>query len=275
MTLLSKFKISNYNELSINESRANLIITGFYSPIREMTSDDIALKVSAVIALCAKLYCGMKEQGTIVETIQECTRLVYKKFGSMGIHEIREAFLMASANEFENVSMTAYYGTFTVSMLGDILSAYSKYRNRVISKFIDLKNQHEEQKRIEEEREIKNKAALEKTIEEIKNAIEMAKNGESYWEHWEKIPVRYGEIAVKAGLISPSKELKTEIIREATQIEMKNARQNLINSRDPILSKKYKSEIDSIIAAAEKNKYTTEAARIYAKIILWHFVKPF
>ena len=270
--LLSKLKISTYSDLSVNESRANLIINGYHAPVREMTKEDIAQKVSAMIALCAKLYCGMKDGiGTIPETIQECTRLVYKKFNSMGIHEIREAFLMASANEFEGVTLTAYYGTFTVAMLGDILSAYSKYRNKIISKFLYLKQNHEKQIVIEQQREQKNKEAREKIKIDIEAEIIAVQTGsKQLWENWNDVPAYYSKIAIDNNFIEISDEFKAKVWAKSKQIatsELIETSQDLSNFIEAKVAK------NALMNLIESQTYKDSSVRIYSKLIIFEYVK--
>ena len=103
--------------------------------IRSARKED---EVKTVIALAAELefcaisYCGAAKTDDLV--FDEVVLFVMDRFGHLGLKEIRESFRLAAANEFE-VDLSTYYGLFTVKLMGDILTGYNRYRNRVVQEF--------------------------------------------------------------------------------------------------------------------------------------------
>jgi len=54
------------------------------------------------------------------------------QFHFLNIGEIRLAFRLAAASYLDGVNLRAYYGTFTVGMLGEVLVAYREYRDELV-----------------------------------------------------------------------------------------------------------------------------------------------
>ena len=78
---------------------------------------------------CARQYTGCVKTEDLV--FDECVEFVMLRFGFLNINEIREAFRLAAAGELGEVKLEAYFGTFTVAMLGKVLAAYRNYRERI------------------------------------------------------------------------------------------------------------------------------------------------
>ncbi len=87
---------------------------------------------------CAKQYTSAAK--TDVSTFSEAAEFVINQFGGLNIEEIRLAFRLAAAGEFEGVSLRAYFGTFTVGMLGEVLLAYKQYRGEAVKHFRTVEN---------------------------------------------------------------------------------------------------------------------------------------
>ncbi len=265
LDLLSKLQISNYS------ASERAVIEGYCQPIRNMNKEDIVKSVGAMIVLCAKMYCGMQEGKMIPETIQEGVRLVYKHYKNIGVSEIREAFSMAAANQFEGLNMTAYFGTFTVSMLGDILTAYISYRNPIIAKTIQSVYEAELNAKKEDEKESKNIEARQKIYSEIESEIIAVQSGaQGNWESWHDVPVHYAEVAVKQGWIEVSSEFKLSIWEKAKKLaldELKSVSQDLTNFSEAKRARiTLKNNIESQIVK-------DPATRIYSKLLIFEYVK--
>lgn len=265
LDLSNKLQTLNYS------GSEKTVIEGYLQPIRNMNKEDIVKSVGAMIVLCAKMYCGMQEGKMIPETIQEGVRLVYKHYKNMGVSEIREAFSLAAANQFEGLNMTAYFGTFTVSMLGDILTAYNLYRNPIIAKNIKRVYDAELNAQKENEKELKNNEARQKIYTDIENEIILVQSGEQgSWESWHDVPVHYAEIAVKQGWIEVSPEFKLSIWERAKKLaldELKNVSQDLTN-----FSEAKRARI-TLKNSVESQIIKDPAKRIYSKLLIFEYVK--
>lgn len=98
------------------------------------------LALSVELEFCAISYCGAAKTDELV--YDEVVLFVMSRFGHLGIQEIREAFRLAAAGDFE-VDLSTYYGLFTVKLMGDVLNGYNNYRNRVVQAFARSQSEKE------------------------------------------------------------------------------------------------------------------------------------
>ncbi len=217
------------------------------------------------------MYCGMREEAMLVETIQESVRLVHKHYSTLGVVEIREAFSMAAANHFDGVNMTAYFGTFTVSMLGDILSAYIKFRNPIIAEAWKIVTEEVLKSKEASEKDQKNQEARQKIFDQIELAIIAVQSGEDpVWETWHDVPVHFAEIAVEQGWIEVSSEFKKQVWERSKQLalnEISSAANDVSNFSE---AKKARLKMREII---ETNAVPEPAKRIYSKLLIFEYVQ--
>ena len=64
--------------------------------------------------------------------LNACANTVINQFPALGLKELDLAFQLASSGKLENVSLKTFYGKFHVGILGEVLSAYVKFRDKVI-----------------------------------------------------------------------------------------------------------------------------------------------
>lgn len=86
--------------------------------------------LAAELQVCARQYTGCVKTDDMV--FDECVEFVIERFGGLHIDEIRHAFRLAAAGELGEVKLDAYFGTFTVVMLGKVLIAYDEYRKKIV-----------------------------------------------------------------------------------------------------------------------------------------------
>lgn len=253
--------------LTIKEKK---IVEGYIQPIRKFERQKIAPVIAENLMICAALYCGMAEGEIMKQTIIEASKFVLAKFNHLGVSEIKDAFQMAAANEFDDVNMTAYYGQMSIATLGDILDAYTKHRNKTIAKYLELKDKAQKQYDKEVEREERNNAARQKIKTDIEAAIISIQQGVLFWKEWQDVPVHYAEIALKNNWLELSDEFKTRIWNESKElakrqlIETAQDHSNLLEARKAkqILMQNIESEIIS-----------EPAKRIYAKRLIFEYIK--
>jgi hypothetical protein len=255
--------------LALN-SKEKKVIEGFLQPIRKYEINKIGPIIAENLMICASLYCGMAESEIMKQTIIEASKFVYNKFAHLGTAEIKDAFQMAAANEFENVNMTAYFGQMSIATLGDILDAYTKHRNKTIAKYLELKDKAQKQYDKEVEKEERNNAARQKIKTDIEAAIISIQQGIYFWQTWHEVPVHYAEIAVSESWVEVSPEFKKKIWNESKElakrelIETAQDHNNLVEARKAkqILMQNIESEIIS-----------EPAKRIYAKRLIFEYIK--
>ncbi len=234
-----------------------------------MDKTDVVNSVSAMVVICAKMYSGMQEDKMLPESIQECVRFIYKNFPMLGVQEIREAFSMAAANYWDGITLSSFYGQFTIAMLGDILSAYLKFRNKILSDVINLKKMYEDAEFEAAKREEKNRRAIESVLQDLEDKLISMQSGEEIeWDGWEDVPVFYAEIACANGWIEDDREFKGQIWEQAKQL----AKKELIEQ-----SRNY-SNMTEARAAKRKLMQNAEqtiepAKRIYSKLLVFEYMK--
>lgn len=86
-----------------------------------------ALLIRTEVKYCATTFCAAPNTESV--TIDECAATVLSHYSHFNVSEIREAFRMASVGEIE-VNMNAYYGLFSVRVIGEIMSAYNEHRTQ-------------------------------------------------------------------------------------------------------------------------------------------------
>lgn len=99
---------------------------------RQMAQEGDAVALVALsdeLTYCAMNYSGAREVSEDLMT--EAIEFTATRFGGLGVGEVREAFRLAAAGELGDVDMKAYYGQFTIVILGAVLSAYQLYRKRI------------------------------------------------------------------------------------------------------------------------------------------------
>jgi len=236
-----------------------------------MPKDQVKNYLSVAISNAGKAYSGMKEgDKTMPEIIQECVRFTYDQFSSIGVNEIMDAFKLAAANRFENVDIKAYGGVFTVSLLGDVLYAYSKYRNKIIAKYLELKDAEQKAANKEQEKIKRNNDARQKIKTDIEAAIISIQQGVQYWPTWQDVPVHYAETAVAEGWLEVSPEFKKRVWDESKEL----AKRQLIETAQDLSNFAEAKKAKQLLMQNVESQIISEPAkRIYAKRLIFEYVK--
>lgn len=95
--------------------------------MRESAKAGVAT-ISLELEACAKTYVACPN--TDDEAFDEIIEFVAAKFGGLNVSEIREAFRLVAAKQID-VDLKAWYGQFTVMMMGEVLTAYMDWRERL------------------------------------------------------------------------------------------------------------------------------------------------
>jgi hypothetical protein len=253
--------------LTIKEKK---IVEGFLEPIRKFEKQSIGPVLAQNIMICATLYCGMSEGEIMKQTIIEASKFVMAKFSHLGVSEIKDAFQMAAANEFEDVNMTSYYGQMSIATLGDILDAYTKHRNKTIAKYLELKDKAQKQYDKEVEKEERNNAARQKIKTDIEAAIISIQQGVQFWPTWQDVPVHYAETAVAEGWLEVSPEFKKMIWEESKELAKRQLIETAQDLSNFVEAKKAKQ---LLMQNVESQIISEPAKRIYAKRLIFEYVK--
>jgi hypothetical protein len=253
--------------LTIKEKK---IVEGFLQPIRKFDRQMIAPVIAENIMICARLYCGMKDSEIMKETVIEAAKFTIQKFSHLGANEIKDAFQMAAANEFQDVNMTAYFGQMSIATLGDILDAYTKHRNKTIAKYLELKEDAQKQYEKEVQKEERNNAARQKIKLDIEAAIISIQQGIYFWQSWHDVPVHYAEIAVSEGWVEVSAEFKKRVWEESKELAKKELIETAQDHSNLLEARKAKQ---ILMQNVESQIISEPARRIYAKRIIFEYIK--
>ena len=144
LTSLTKWAAKPVSKrMMIPIDKLQVIVNGYRNKIRDLDQTEAVNYLQKSLAYLTKLYMGVQLGKEDTPLLVEGADFVRTKYSHLGIEEIREAFRLA--NELQ-VNLKAYYGTFSLISIGELLDAYTKYRNRAINSLID------EQKKIDEKK---------------------------------------------------------------------------------------------------------------------------
>lgn len=220
------------------------------------------LDVSFSIEFCAKTYCGGTNTEDAVYT--EAVDFVLKNFGHIAIDEIRAAFQLAASGKLDDVKMETYYGVFTLAMLGGILRAYDKYRNRIIAQ---MQNEERERKYQEREIELKSVDWVSDRLRRL-DAIEAPELSDFALSDF--------DLFVKSGHMTYTDEQKKAAWMDAKELAFDDLEQDAAfwsaGKKNMTLASKIKEALNDARAGLENEKFKT-ARESFAKRLLvmrWH-----
>ena len=224
---------------------------------------DLMFGVKIDLEFCAATYCGAPN--TLPETIGEGVKFILSQFSHLGLTEIREAFRLAAAGKIE-ADLNAFYGLFTVQMLGKVMSAYDDYRTAIFREVRAKVAQIEEQYGNEERAE----AMREKfgTIADQFAALQ-AKN-EKY-ERWQDLPEWFCRRVIEEDLAGVTLEEKGKAWITAKHWAANEVRTWML---DTSLSKQDRARYAAAAALLGKNpdifpeEIKKEAQEAYSKILV-------
>ena len=249
------------------------VIRGFENPIRTTDEQFLIDSLSVTLPLCAELYCGIKKSDFNYQILQESVIFIYDHFFNLGVNEIKQAFELCAANKIENVNMKAYYGQFNISMLGDILSAYTKLRNQA---YKEVNEQHQKNLRGEtfvNEKDHKNFVARQEVIKEFKTELENIKNGlpRKYNSH-EEIRIHWPKILIDNGIIQLDDKTRARIWAEAQHL-VKREHQKKAADFTNIMEAKHNRALLKSFESGENQTYQSKCEAMYSKLFVWEFLK--
>ena len=160
-------------------------------PMRQQEPNKLAVELAATLAFVAREYGATKE--IPAETLGECVKLVMRKFGALGIQEIREAYRMAAAGEIKP-EQKMWGGIFNAAQLGSVLTTYQNHRKAIAAELI--KTAHD--------RVIAQEAVVRETKwREIANPtfLGMVSKLKGQISHWCEVPPMYWAMAKALKLV--------------------------------------------------------------------------
>jgi len=209
-----------------------------------------------------------KEDGPL---IVEGADFVRTKYSHLGLEEIREAFRLA--NDLQ-VNLKAYYGTFSLISIGELLDAYTKYRNKVINQLLDEQKRIDDAKRKEAEKVDKNKEAVQDAIEAFTLAVK-CKDEMPMFDNWAAIPQNWYDILLREKLIEVTPEMKKKvatIAKDRARLEFESC---IYSDKFVEVDKVHAKKIIKLLSNDELHPdFVARWKSIYSKKIVWEYIKP-
>lgn len=178
------------------------VFHGHRGQIRHM-EEKVAIGRSRLeIGKLAETYCGVNVADPAnVAVIRACADLLINKYPELGIHEIHEAFSLASVRKID-ADLTAYGGRFTVNMFGGVLSAYTPYRRAVLAALSKGQEQIDvdSEAAYEAKRNAEYRKLLVKTFVELRQENKDIKSSDEIPAVWAKILSEEGLLEKQTGL---------------------------------------------------------------------------
>lgn len=181
--------------MEVSTGEVEIVATGRAYPIRCFVDSDFWEKLRAQLIIQASAVLGADSNSTTSAVWSEALVLIKKSFSDFGPDEIIQAFRLAAANRL-SCDVTAYRGVFTTSILGDILSAYRVWRNKIVAELVEIEHREKEEKA----KEAKRQAFELQRIELLQEFEALQKKNNKYRSHHD-LPAILCRIVSSAGLL--------------------------------------------------------------------------
>lgn len=222
-------------------------------------------KIKDAIIEVLAAYSGAKVDSTYDGVFTECVALITHKFQMLTIADIKEAYRLLAAGEYD-VNYAAYGGAATVTAFGQVMAAYKEVKDRFN---FEIQKKAQEEERLRKEKE---DAEDEQRKTEYENEVKKwyfenkARSGEGLTIN--KIPWYYFDTIRKFGFIKPSAVAKQECEIEAMKIveqgiKDKTSRERYEFSLLGLIRDRGYSEAVSSADHRIKNEVISLAKRIY------------
>lgn len=249
------------------------MILGYENPIRNEDEQFLVDSLTYVLPLCAELYCGIKKNDFNYQILEESALFIYDHFNHLGVNEIKQAFELCAANKIENVNMTAYYGRFNISMLGDILSAYTKVRNKAYVEINDLHQKNLRGETFVNEVDHKNFVARQEVIKEFKTELENVKKGlPRKYNSYEEIRIHWPKILIDNNIIQLDAETKSKLWEQAKHLVKREHQKKAADFTNMMEAKHNRALLKSFEEAGNQT-FQSKCNAIYSKLFVWEFLK--
>lgn len=275
----SKFSVKAAKKVSSNlgvkKDHLQIIKQGSLQPIRTL---DIMASREAIISmlyLCTSLYMGVQNNKQDPMLYKKGAQFIIDQYSWISVNELDLAFSLASARKIE-VDLNAYYGTFSLEVVGKLLREYQRYRNKVLAAVEKEIEDKAKAEREEIEKDMKNQVAQAEFCKEVMKWVAMANEGFPPFDHWNEIPSVKSRAAFQAGALKVEAEQKKELWAKAGELAMKEivSEKAAKVARGQLSSGNYKDFAKQIDQGYQPKGFGGKREKIYSQLLLWNFVKP-
>lgn len=242
--------------------KASVVMQGHESQLRKMDSIHAIKELTIHIPLIAKEYGARFDLSPNV--VQEAIRLILKKFGKLGLIEIREAYREFASGETKILGAEMYGGEFNVANLGKVLTAYCENRSKVLAELLKQKSEAETEL-IEAEKHKSRQKEFDKSFPKLV----MEKRLE--FEKWSDVPVFWYKIILSKGWISFEEGEANEIFEEAKSIAKIELRKKELERSQVSIQELFKMKIPT---EEELSKIIARQLTIFKKVVQDRYFSP-
>jgi len=260
------WKWSNQN-LSESVENVNLMIAESEMPIRSYNFENIYENVFDTLMFCAMTYLGIQPNEQFKLVLIESIEFVKKNYQHIGIKEIKLAFELATTKKID-VNITPYYGTFSILMLSDVLSTYTRYRNKVMQ---NISFENENKGLSDEEKEKKNLQSRKEALEKMNYAKDQYKKGIIVFNSLDEIPAHYGRILKDYGQINYSSEIKESLYKKAKELHIRDLNMQKMNPNEYKVNE-IRFALKKIQDGIYDDSFKLACERIYSKLYVYYYI---
>jgi len=200
-------------------------------------------------------------------TLDASSKFILNKFPMLHMKELEEAFSMCMSGKLGNLNIEAYYGKFTIQMLGKVVRAYINHRSSFLVKLNQVQQQELETSNegIKEQKNQEAKEYVLKEYKDLKTKFEASGDMEilesSIYPYW-------GKILVESQIINFTHDQKKEIVEEAKSLTMKGINAKMNESTNPNERRSLRSLLQDAGAEIKNDDFERKWTARYAKLIV-------
>lgn len=194
-------------ESGVSSDKVEVALTGYQNKIRQLSKEEAAVKVTALVKHIAKAY-GARA-AIEPKVLEETVNLILEKFSILGLHEIIEAYRLWTIGEFTVKGGEMYAGVFHAGQIGRVLAAYTESRALIVGKYLTMKYEADKKRRKEEE-----EAAKKAQYEAEFVSYIAGWSGQS----WRDVPYHWYDTCLKRNMIQYAPGEKRKIWEKAQQL---------------------------------------------------------
>lgn len=212
------------NYIAVNGAKG-VVAFGIENKIRDVqTHPKFKDNLYEVIKTIWEIYCGADPTMLTDEFLHEASQNIIKKFGMLGVNEIKEAFRLASNNVISS-DLRSFGGRISVQVIGKTLDSYLEYRKPIAAEIMKEQN---EQNRIQKE------------IDDSQSRNDYQKIVFEFWEsgqpkQWQDCPYYFLETLLELGIVELEQHKKHEFYKSAKEYrigELERKKSNSVTIED-------------------------------------------
>jgi len=184
----------------------------------------------------------------------------------MSIGELEQAFSLAAAGKFDGVNLETYFGKFTITILGKILKAYNKTRNRVLiqnGKLIEQEIKEQERKQMQELN-----LQVKKDVIQKFNDLKALFLNEGIIPDLTDIRSYWAKILIDTGIINFTEDERKQIWLESKDLTEKEIKKEVLNVRGSVNKRRLKGILKTISDGEQSTDFTQKATANYSKLLI-------